>query len=160
MKFWNWKLAIAAIVCLQGVLLADGECDDCAVGETFVTEDITEDCVEPCIEVYGDDCQEEYWCREIAYEPMYYTTQKCIEKQIPVKKLCCKMVPKKYKVQRVRYVPEYYTEMVTKNEMEYFYQDDWKVTTQMVSERQCEWVPKFVWKKVTCVVDDDTQQDD
>lgn len=138
------RLAVA-LICLNSVLSGEDDCSGCAVGETFLIEDQV--LCEPFCE--DEVCEEEYWCREICYEPMYYTVQKAIERQTPVKKLCCRIVPKEYTVQRVRYVPEYYTEKISKNEFEYFYQDDWKVSTQMVSERQCEWVPRFVWKKVT-----------
>lgn len=97
---------------------------------------------EPC-------CEEEYWCCEICYEPQYYTVQKWVDKQMPTKRKCCRVVPKEYMVQRVRYVPEVYMDKIVKNEIEYFEVDDIKVRSEMVSETKCEWVPKSVWKKVT-----------
>lgn len=98
----------------------------------------------PCEEACKD-----YWCRYIVYEPMYYTVQKAIERQVPTKKKCCRLVPREYVVQRVRYIPETYNETIVKNEVEYYYVDDWKTSTEMIVEQKCEWVPKVYWKKVS-----------
>ena len=103
----------------------------------------------PVEEMPCEEACKEYWCRYVVYEPMYYTVQKCVERQVPTKKKCCRLVPKEYVVQRVKYVPEYYNETIVKNEVEYYYVDDWKTSTEMVVEQKCEWVPKCYWKKVS-----------
>ena len=163
-------IALAAFFCVGCVV--DQSCDDYTIQEeecdqeTFdqVRCDLQQACLgQECYEPIQELCETECWEREICYEPVYYTKQKCVEKQIPVKKKRVRMVPKEYTVQRLRYVPEVYTEIVVKNEMEYYYEDDWKVRTEMVCERQCEWVPRSVWKKVAkdpCDVECETQQDE
>lgn len=154
MNVWSGvPIALTALFCVGCVV--DRQGNDCVV----------EDCSEEvsCDEICEEPCEKECWQREICYEPVYYTTQKCVEKQIPTKKKCVRMVPKEYAVQRLRYVPEIYTEIIVKNEMEYYYVDDWKVRTEMVCERQCEWVPRSVWKQVikdSCDLECETKQDE
>lgn len=191
MKLWSGiPFALAAFICVGCV--ADREDEDCdytietECGDEECSEEFSEE--ENCdgeeisepVEakhihtkkkrasgwsnpICEEPCEKECWEREICYEPVYYTTQKCIEKQIPIKKKRARFVPKEYAVQRLRYVPEIYTEVIVKNEIEYYYEDDWKVRTEMVCERQCEWVPRSVWKKVAkdpCDLEFETEQDE
>lgn len=164
----SWK-TFGAYICLPGLLIAQDNCDypissACIDPDNYI-EHNQELCIEPWTdyrqsppdELCEEPCEQEYWCREICYEPMFYTTQKAVERQIPTKKRVARLVPKEYTVQRVRYVPQYYTEKIIKNEVEYSYVDDWKIRTEMVCERQCEWIPKVVWKRVA---KEETQQDD
>lgn len=161
MKLWSGvPIALTAFICIGCVVdQPDFDCDikkECAPAPECPKQEF-------CDPVCEEPCETECWEREICYEPVYYTTQKCIEKQIPVKKKRVRFVPKEYEVQRLRYVPEVYTEIVVKNEMEYYYEEDWKVRTEMVCERQCEWVPRSVWKKVakdSCDLECETQQDE
>lgn len=161
MKLWSgMPIALAAFFCV-GCVAEKTDCDYPVKDACEEKQDCPPppECCDPCVE----PCETECWEREICYEPVYYTTQKCIEKQIPVKKQRVRMVPKEYAVQRLRYVPEIYTEIIVRNEMEYYYEDDWKVRTEMVCERQCEWVPRSVWKKVAknpCDLECETMQDE
>src|SRR5262245_29166664 len=82
----------------------------------------------PC----DEDACKDYWCRYVVYEPMYYTVQKAIERQVPIKKKHARLVPKEYVVQRVRYVPEHYNETIVKNEVEYYHVDEWRTQTEMI----------------------------
>ncbi len=133
------------------------------VNDKCIKDEPKAECPPPEPECCVEPCETECWEKEICYEPVYYTTQKCVERQIPTKRQRVRMVPKEVAVQRLRYVPEIYTEIVVRNEMEYYYEDDWKVRTEMVCERQCEWVPRSVWKKVVkdpCELECETMQDE
>lgn len=156
MKLWGGIPFVLGAFILVGCV-ADRADDDYCCQETSNLEEECNDliCEEPC--------ETECWEREICYEPVYYTTQKCIEKQIPVKRKRMRLVPRQIEVQRVRYVPEVYTEVIVKNEKEYYFEDDWIVRSEMVSEKQCEWVPKSVWKKVmknSCELECEIEQDE
>ena len=100
----------------------------------------------------GWECEDkpcgDCWCQYVRYELSYYTTQRCVEKQVPYKKKCCRYVPKYYEVQRCRYIPEYYTETICRNVPEFYCEDACKTCQEWVCEEQCEYVPKYYWKRV------------
>ena len=112
--------------------------------------------VSECPPVAGDKCPEDHahpdqpagecYCLMVHYEPCYYTTQRCVEEQVPCKKKCVKYVDKYYEVQRCRQVPEYYTETYCQKEPEYYEVDDCKTCKKMVCDQHCKWVPKYYWK--------------
>lgn len=91
-----------------------------------------------------NDC----WCLYVHYKPCYYTTQRCVEEQIPCKKTCCRYVPQYYEVQRCRQVPEYYTETCCCQVPEYYEVDDCKTCQKMVCDQHCEYVPEYYWKHI------------
>lgn len=76
--------------------------------------------VSECPTQFSDRCPEDHphpdqpcgdcYCLMVHYEPCYYTTQRCVEEQVPCKKQCVRYVDKYYDCQRCRMVPEYYTE--------------------------------------------------
>jgi hypothetical protein len=112
--------------------------------------------VSECPAVQGDRCPDDHahpdqpcgdcYCLMVHYEPCYYTTQRCVEEQVPCKKKCVKYVDKYYECQRCRQVPEYYTETYCQKEPEYYEVDDCKICKKTVCDQHCKWVPKYYWK--------------
>ncbi len=96
-----------------------------------------------------DQATGECYCLYVRYCPRYYTTQKCVEEQIPCTKTCCREVPEQYEVKRCRMVPEYYTECCTRMRKETYEVPDCKTVKKMVCEEHCEYVPEYYWKH-TC----------
>lgn len=99
----------------------------------------------PCEGVPAKEC----WCLMVRYKPCYYTTQRCVEEQVPCKKKCSRWVPKYYEVQKCRMVPQYYTETCCKQELECYEVDDCKTVKKTVCDQQCKYVPEYYWKH-TC----------
>lgn len=75
--------------------------------------------------------------------PAYSYRMKCVDKEVPVRKLCSRPVERKYEVQRVKYVPQYYTETITRTEIEYYYVDSVDIRQEWVCERNCEFTPQY-----------------
>lgn len=75
--------------------------------------------------------------------PTYSYRMKCQEKEIPVRKLCSRPVQRCYEVQRVKYVPQYYTETICRTEIEYYYVDSVDVRQNWSCERNCEFTPEY-----------------
>jgi hypothetical protein len=75
--------------------------------------------------------------------PTYSYRMKCKEKEIPVRKLCCRPVQRFYELQRVKYVPQYYTETISRTEIEYYYVDSVDVRQNWTCERNCEFTPQY-----------------
>lgn len=98
----------------------------------------------PCEDQPCNDC----WCLYVRYEPQYYTTQRCVEEQIPCKKKCSRYVPKYYEVERCKMVPEYYKETICRQELECYEVDDCKICKKMVCDQHCKYVPKYYWKHI------------
>jgi hypothetical protein len=96
----------------------------------------------PCGDQRTGDC----WCRFVHYQPCYYTTQRCVEEQVPCQKRCCRMVPKYCEVQKCRYVPQYYCETICKQEPEYYCTTEYKCCKKWVCDRHCKYVPTYYWK--------------
>lgn len=106
--------------------------------------------------VTGDSCPEDHahpdqpagecYCLMVRYKPCHYTTQRCVEEQVPCKKKCVKYVDKYYEVQRCRQVPEYYKETYCQKEPEYYEVDDCKTVKKMVCDQHCKYVPEYYWK--------------
>lgn len=100
---------------------------------------------QPCDQAMGD-C----YCLMVHYEPCYYTTQRCVEEQVPCKKKCVRYVDKFYEVQRCKYVPQYYCETYCQKCPECYEVDDFKCCKKMVCDQHCKWVPKYYWKHNQC----------
>lgn len=75
--------------------------------------------------------------------PTYSYRMRCEEKEVPVRKLCCRPVQRQYEVQRVKYVPQVYTETITRTEIEYYYVNACDVRQNWVCDRNCEYTPQY-----------------
>lgn len=82
--------------------------------------------------------------------PSYSYRMRCEEKEVPVRKLCCRPVQRQYEVQRVRYVPQVYTETINRTEIEYYYVDSVDVRQNWVCDRNCEYRPQY-FRATPCV---------
>lgn len=90
----------------------------------------------------------ECWVKYCHYEPCYYTTQRCVEEQIPCKKRCCRYVDQQYEVTKCKYVPQYYTETMCRKVPEYYDVEECKTCKKYVCDKHCKYVPKYYWKHV------------
>lgn len=90
----------------------------------------------------------ECWVKYVHYEPCYYTTQRCVEEQIPCKRRCCRYVDQQYEVTKCRYVPQYYCETACRKVPEYYDVEECKTCKKYVSDQHCKYVPKYYWKHV------------
>lgn len=88
------------------------------------------------------------WCMFVHQEPCYHQTRRCVEEKIPCKKTCCRYVDKYYEVQRVRYVPQCYTETLCQKVPEYYEEDDCKTCYKWVYDTHCTYKPRYYWKHV------------
>jgi hypothetical protein len=99
---------------------------------------------------YGGDCCDqpcgECICKYVRYEPVYYSTKRCIEEQIPCTKTCCQYVPEYYQVQKCRYVPQYYCETRCRQVPQYYCVQEFKCARRVICEPQCTYVPRYYWK--------------
>ncbi len=109
---------------------------------------VIEDGCCPAEHACEDQSCNECWCLYCRYKPCYYTTQRCVEEQIPCKKTCCRYCDKYYEVQRCRYVPQYYTETCCRKEPEYYEVDDCKCCKRYVCDTHCKYVPEYYWKHI------------
>ena len=75
--------------------------------------------------------------------PSYSYRFRCEEKEIPVRRLCCRPVQRQYEVQRVKYIPQWYTETITRTEVEYYYVDSVDIRQNWVCDKTCEFVPEY-----------------
>lgn len=75
--------------------------------------------------------------------PSYSYRMRCEEKLVPVRKMACRPVQRSYEVQRVKYVPQVYTETITRTEMEYYYVDSVDVRQNWVCDRNCEFTSVY-----------------
>lgn len=98
----------------------------------------------PCPDQALNDC----WCLYVHYEPCYYTTQRCVEEQIPCTKKCWRKVPRYYEVKKCKMVPQYYCETRCKYENECYEVADTKCCKKVVCDTHCKYVPKYYWKHV------------
>lgn len=101
--------------------------------------------------VQGGDCPCDQpcgncYCQYVHYEPCYYTTQRCIEEQVPYTRKCCRYVPQYYEVQRCRYVPQYYTETCCRQVPEYYDVQEYRCCKRTICEPQCKYIPRYYWK--------------
>lgn len=96
----------------------------------------------------GDQEVGECWCLMVHYEPRCYTTQRCVEEQIPCTKKCWRKVPQCYEVQKCKMVPEYYTETCTKYVDECYEVPDCKTVKKMVCDEHVEYCPSYYWKHI------------
>lgn len=94
----------------------------------------------------GDQSTGECYCLMVRYKPCYYTTQRCVEEQIPCKKKCIRYVDKYFECQRCKYVPQYYCETYCQKCPECYEVDDCKCCRRMVCDQHCKYVPEYYWK--------------
>jgi hypothetical protein len=90
----------------------------------------------------ASDC----WVKYVHYEPQYYTTQRCVEEQIPCTRRCCRYVDQEYEVTKCRYVPQYYTEKACRKVPDYYDVQEYKTCKKYVPEQHCRYVPRYYWK--------------
>lgn len=118
-------------------------------GEDSVNENAdcpSVECAETKYPVIATPPDDECWSLTVRYEPSYYTTQRCIEQEVPYKRQACRYVSKYYEVQRVRYIPEYYTETICRTEPEFYEVEGSRMQKRWVTEQQCEYVPCYYWQ--------------
>lgn len=98
--------------------------------------DICDDGCYPCKESGGPPIY-------VYDKPTYNYRMRCEEKEIPVRRLCSRPVQRQYEVQRVKYIPQYYTETITRTEIEYYYVNSVDIRQNWICEKNCEYTPTY-----------------